>query len=172
MNELVAADVNNVYKTKDEESKVFISEQLIKSIRSPEFYSKSQMVNNPLWVSSIGHHLSALDSYNGIKFDFVTSGNLNGVKNSAQQIVTNFLLSISETLLDASNVKSVSAQLINSDHGLVVRVVATPVIPTRPVLDVISISTIRKIFSSTNSFRITIKNIPGGLLKLVMLEVK
>ena len=172
MNELVATDMKEVYKVNGLESKAIISEELIKSIRTPEFYSKSQMMKTPLWVASISHHLSTMDSYNGIKFDFVTSGNLNGVRNSAQQIMTNFLLSISETLLDANNVKSVSAQLINSEHGLVVRVVATPVISTRPVLDVISISTICKIFSSTNSFRITIKNIPGGVLKLVMIKVK
>lgn len=154
------------------DSKVLISEELIKSTRTHEFYEKSNLAKDPLWVSSIGHHLDGMDSYNGIRFDFVSSGDLMNVADSAQRIVTNFLVSIAETLLDASNVKSVSVQLIKSDSRVVARVVASPVVSTRPVLDVISISSIRKIFNSTNSFRITINNIPGGVLKLVMLEVR
>ena len=161
---------NSAFKLDEQSSKVSngLTADLIRSKRGSDFYKKTEIHQTPLWVSGIEHHLKGMNAYNGIRFDFNYSGDFNNVSENTQNIITNFMTSLAETLVDASNIQSVSSQLVNSNDGLVAMLVARPLVSSRPVLDVITISSIRKVFSGSNKYRVSTNNVPGGLLKVVL----
>ena len=161
---------NSAFKLDEQSSKVSneLTADLIRSKRGIDFYKKAEIKQPPLWVSGIEHHLKGMNAYNGIRFDFNYSGDFNNVPENTQNIITNFMTSLAETLVDASNIQSVSSQLVNANNGLVAMLVARPLVSSRPVLDVITISSIRKVFSGSNRYSVSTNNVPGGLLKVVL----
>jgi hypothetical protein len=145
-----------------------LSPELIISKRAGGIFEEVFETKVPLWVSGIEHHLRDLNTINGIKYEFNYSGDFNLIKENSQNTITRFLISISETLVDANNVKSVSAQLVNSKEGLVAMIISKPINVNTPILDVITVSSIRKIFMSSNKFIVHTHNVPGGTLKFVL----
>ena len=148
-----------------------ITPEMVRSTRTEKFYEASQLNKAPLWLSGIEHEIKDFNTLNGIRVDFNFSGDFTLVEEKVQNIVTNFLTSITETLIEANNVQSVSAQLVNSNQGLVAMIISRPVTVSRPILDTITISSIRKIFMSSEQFNISTNNVPGGMLKFVLKRV-
>ncbi|UTW67179.1 hypothetical protein KFE94_03435 [bacterium SCSIO 12643] len=158
---------NEKNKEAEQESKR-LSPELILSKRAGGLFEETHEVKTPLWVSGIEHHLKDLNTINGIRFEFNYSGNFNMIEENEQNIITRFLVSISETLVDANNVESVSAQLVSAKDGVVAMIISKPINVNMPILDVITIASIRKIYMSSNNFMMNTHNVPGGMLKFVL----
>jgi len=154
-------------KMTDQESKR-ISPELILSKRAGGLFDEKHEIKTPLWVSGIEHHLKDLNTINGIRFEFNYSGDFNMIEENEQNIITRFLVSISETLVDANNVESVSAQLVSAKDGIVAMITSKPINVNMPILDVITVASIRKIYMSSNNFIMNTHNVPGGMLKFVL----
>lgn len=158
---------NEKNKEAEQESKR-LSPELILSKRAGGLFEEKHEIKTPLWVSGIEHHLKDLNTINGIRFEFNHSGDFNKIEENEQNIITRFLVSISETLVDANNVESVSAQLVSAKDGVVAMIISKPINVNMPILDVITIASIRKIYMSSNNFMMNTHNVPGGMLKFVL----
>tara|TARA_R110002050_G_scaffold286088_1_gene436064 strand:- start:1100 stop:2443 length:1344 start_codon:yes stop_codon:yes gene_type:complete len=155
--------------SKSKPKKNALTPELIISKRSEKLFSETYPVNKvPLWVSSIQHHLHDLDAFNGIKFDFNFLGDFSLIKESTSDIISEFVVSLSNILVDANNVQSVSTQLVNSLDGFVVILTSRPITDGEPILNAATINSIEKVFNGSENINVTSHNMPEGLLKFVL----